>query len=124
MSPVIAMTSVPTDPYELLHWNMILGVWFFRRHDAGGQILTDGVSIVAHQTYEKGYENIVRLLCNPPKDDLKNFLGYCEAWGYSVVHHHDIEVCISAAAQAASCIRFAHSESAPSGYRKQLSSRS
>ncbi|EIW55770.1 uncharacterized protein TRAVEDRAFT_50250 [Trametes versicolor FP-101664 SS1] len=69
MPAVTAMTSVPSDPYELLHWNMIL----------------------AHQTYEKGYENIVCLLGNPPKDDLKNFLGYCEAWGYSVVHHHDIE---------------------------------
>ncbi|KAL1944080.1 hypothetical protein VTO73DRAFT_3898 [Trametes versicolor] len=63
------MASVPTDTYELLQWNMKL----------------------AHQTYEKGYEIIIPLLDNPPKADLKNFLGYCEAWGHSILHHHDTE---------------------------------
>ncbi|KAH9849415.1 hypothetical protein C2E23DRAFT_737468 [Lenzites betulinus] len=63
------MGSVPTDPYELLHWNMKL----------------------AHATYEKGYENIVSLLDNPPSNDLKNFLGYCEAWVHSILHHHETE---------------------------------
>ncbi|KAI0826673.1 hypothetical protein BC628DRAFT_1319755 [Trametes gibbosa] len=63
------MASIPTDPYELLHWNMEL----------------------AHSTYEKGYENIVSLLDEPPLDDLKNFLGYCEAWAHSILHHHDTE---------------------------------
>lgn len=38
------MTSVPSDPYELLHWNMILGAWMLRIYDTGGQILTDSVS--------------------------------------------------------------------------------
>ncbi|TCD62093.1 hypothetical protein EIP91_007493 [Steccherinum ochraceum] len=61
--------SVPTDPYELLHWNMIR----------------------AHYVFTKGYEIIVKNLASPPTNDLKNFLGYCEAWGHSVVHHHDVE---------------------------------
>lgn len=61
--------AAPTDAYELLHWNMKL----------------------AHLTYELGYKNIIPLLDNPPLDDLKNFLGYCEAWGDSIVHHHDTE---------------------------------
>lgn len=37
------------------------------------------------------------LLDDPPKGDLKNFLGYCEAWGHSILHHHDTEVCTVAA---------------------------
>ncbi|KAI0371894.1 hypothetical protein BV20DRAFT_940822 [Pilatotrama ljubarskyi] len=57
---------VPTDPYELLHWNMVL----------------------AHQTYELGYMTIVSLLDHPPTRGLRNFLGYCEAWAHSVLHHH------------------------------------
>jgi len=61
--------SVPTDPFELLHYNMVR----------------------AHQTYETGYDVIVKNLANPPTDDLKNFLGYCEAWAISIVHHHDTE---------------------------------
>ncbi|EKM53128.1 uncharacterized protein PHACADRAFT_259303 [Phanerochaete carnosa HHB-10118-sp] len=46
---------------------------------------------LAHATYEKGYETILPLLDSPPERDLKNFLGYCEAWGESIVHHHDTE---------------------------------
>ncbi|KAI0324080.1 hypothetical protein GY45DRAFT_466949 [Cubamyces sp. BRFM 1775] len=60
---------VPANPYELLHWNMKL----------------------AHQTYEQGYNRILDLLSDMPKDDLANVLGYCEAWVYSVVHHHNTE---------------------------------
>ncbi|KAI0360731.1 hypothetical protein OH77DRAFT_1418730 [Trametes cingulata] len=60
---------VPTDPYELLHWNMEL----------------------AHQTYELGYMTIMPLLDHPPRRDLRNFLGYCEAWAHSILHHHDTE---------------------------------
>ncbi|KAI0777634.1 hypothetical protein BD413DRAFT_601961 [Trametes elegans] len=63
------MASVPTDPYELLHWNMQL----------------------AHDTYEEGYMIILGLLDNPPRKDLRNFLGYCEAWALSIAHHHDTE---------------------------------
>ncbi|KAI0659133.1 hypothetical protein C8Q70DRAFT_152163 [Cubamyces menziesii] len=63
------MAMVPTDPYELLHWNMKL----------------------AHQTYVQGYDVIVKLLTDTPKDDLANVLGYFEAWVYSVLHHHDTE---------------------------------
>ncbi|KAI0646261.1 hypothetical protein C8Q79DRAFT_1000642 [Trametes meyenii] len=63
------MATVPTDPYELLHWNMVL----------------------AHRTYEEGYGVILAQLDHPPQKDLKNFLGYCEAWGHSLLHHHDTE---------------------------------
>lgn len=52
----------------------------------------------AHLTYELGYKSIVPKLDDPPMDDLKNFLGYCEAWGHSIVHHHDTEV------QSAFCV--------------------
>ncbi|KAH8079792.1 hypothetical protein BXZ70DRAFT_960543 [Cristinia sonorae] len=61
---------IPTDPFELLHYNMVR----------------------AHFTYTKGYEVIAQHLANPPPaEDLKNFLGYCEAWAISIVHHHDTE---------------------------------
>ncbi|KAI5118797.1 hypothetical protein M0805_005139 [Coniferiporia weirii] len=57
------------DYYELLHYNMI--------H--------------AHNTFKLGYETIISLLGNPPEQDIGNFLGYCEAWALSIVHHHDTE---------------------------------
>ncbi|KAH9896812.1 hypothetical protein C8Q73DRAFT_426929 [Cubamyces lactineus] len=63
------MATVPTDPFEFIHWNMKL----------------------AHRTFEEGYGIIVSKLDNPPTDDLKNFLGYCEAWAHSIIHHHDTE---------------------------------
>lgn len=47
---------------------------------------------LAHRTFEEGYGIIVSKLDNPPTDDLKNFLGYCEAWAHSIIHHHDTEV--------------------------------
>ncbi|KAF9469573.1 hypothetical protein BDZ94DRAFT_1151020 [Collybia nuda] len=61
--------ATPTDPYALLHFNMI--------H--------------AHQTYKRGYDIILSHLKNPPLYDLQNFLGYCEAWAVSIEVHHDSE---------------------------------
>ncbi|KAI0330633.1 hypothetical protein GY45DRAFT_725809 [Cubamyces sp. BRFM 1775] len=63
------MTAVPTDPYDYIQWNMKL----------------------AHRTFEEGYNVIVSKLDDPPMDDLRNFLGYCEAWTQSVIDHHDTE---------------------------------
>ncbi|KAI0659127.1 hypothetical protein C8Q70DRAFT_152040 [Cubamyces menziesii] len=63
------MTTVPTDPFEYIHWNMKL----------------------AHKTFEEGYNVIVSKLDDPPTNDLKNFLGYCEAWAHAISHHHDTE---------------------------------
>jgi len=59
----------PQDPHALLHWNMI--------H--------------AHDCLKLGFNNILRLLDNPPMDDLRNFLGYCSAWASAVQSHHDAE---------------------------------
>ncbi|EMD40167.1 hypothetical protein CERSUDRAFT_112377 [Gelatoporia subvermispora B] len=28
---------------------------------------------------------------NPPKDDLANFIGYCETWAAGIDHHHETE---------------------------------
>ncbi|EJD39076.1 hypothetical protein AURDEDRAFT_116273 [Auricularia subglabra TFB-10046 SS5] len=47
--------------------------------------------IHAHNTFKFGYDIIMEHLENPPKDDLPNFLGYCEAWAISIVGHHDAE---------------------------------
>ncbi|KAJ7141987.1 hypothetical protein C8R46DRAFT_968177 [Mycena filopes] len=59
----------PQAPEEMLQYNMI--------H--------------AHNTFKFGYDIIVGRLDNPPTDDLKNFLGYCEAWVDSIEGHHDAE---------------------------------
>ncbi|THG99462.1 hypothetical protein EW026_g2899 [Hermanssonia centrifuga] len=61
--------TTPTDTYELLQFNMIR----------------------AHDTFKLGYDNIVKIIADPPAKDLKNFLGYCEAWAVSVEDHHDSE---------------------------------
>ncbi|KAG6811265.1 hypothetical protein H0H92_008258 [Tricholoma furcatifolium] len=61
--------AAPTDPYELLKYNMV--------H--------------AHDTYKLGYDIILSHLDSPPQDDLKNFLGYCEAWALSIESHHTSE---------------------------------
>ncbi|RDB19400.1 hypothetical protein Hypma_013483 [Hypsizygus marmoreus] len=61
--------ATPKDTYELLQFNMIN----------------------AHDTYKLGYTIIMTQLETPPKDDLKNFLGYFEAWVVSVIGHHDTE---------------------------------
>ncbi|KAI0033694.1 hypothetical protein K488DRAFT_77698 [Vararia minispora EC-137] len=63
------MTFRPTDIYESIHWNMIQ----------------------AHKTFERGYDVIASHLDSPPKDDLYNFLGYCDAWASSIEQHHDAE---------------------------------
>ncbi|KAG5731283.1 hypothetical protein E4T56_gene6521 [Termitomyces sp. T112] len=47
--------------------------------------------IHAHDTFKLGYDTIVSHLDSPPKDDLKNFLGYCEAWALSIELHHTSE---------------------------------
>ncbi|KAF8532743.1 hypothetical protein JB92DRAFT_2687030 [Gautieria morchelliformis] len=63
------MPEIPTDPYELLQYNMIR----------------------AHQTFKNGYQSILPRLDNPPMDDLTNFLGYCEAWADAIDDHHGAE---------------------------------
>jgi hypothetical protein len=66
-APVLSVNQLP--PNERLQYNMI--------H--------------AHNTLKAGYDVILSHLDNPPKDDLKNFLGYCEAWADSIGSHHDAE---------------------------------
>ncbi|KAG6901359.1 hypothetical protein C0995_012972 [Termitomyces sp. Mi166 len=61
--------AAPKDTYALLQYNMI--------H--------------AHDTYKLGYDTILSHLGSPPKDDLKNFLGYCGAWALSIESHHASE---------------------------------
>ncbi|GLB43618.1 putative hemerythrin HHE cation binding domain containing protein [Lyophyllum shimeji] len=65
----MAAQTAPTDTYELLQWNMIN----------------------AHETFKLGYDTILKHLETPPKDDLSNFLGYCEAWAQSIESHHASE---------------------------------
>ncbi|KAF7795627.1 hypothetical protein EIP86_006792 [Pleurotus ostreatoroseus] len=59
----------PTDTYELLHWNMVR----------------------AHHAFKLGFDKIVDVLSNVPTKDLKNLLGYCEAWALTLQDHHDCE---------------------------------
>jgi len=47
--------------------------------------------IHAHNTFKFGYDIITSHLDNPPMDDIKNFLGYCEAWVDSIEGHHQAE---------------------------------
>ncbi|KAJ3535458.1 hypothetical protein NM688_g6973 [Phlebia brevispora] len=61
--------SMPEDPYELLHFNMVR----------------------AHDTFKLGYDKIIEVAANVPQNDLNNFLGYCEAWAKSLEDHHDNE---------------------------------
>ncbi|VDC00751.1 unnamed protein product [Peniophora sp. CBMAI 1063] len=61
--------AAPTSPFELLQWNMIR----------------------AHDGFKAGLEVITTRLADPPKDDMYNFLGYCEAWAVALEHHHDSE---------------------------------
>lgn len=82
----------PTDPYAVLRYNMIKGESFsaFEREYL---ILTFTVHTwgVAHNVLKLGFDNILEHLENPPSDDLKNFLGYCQAWADSLHGHHDAE---------------------------------
>ena len=50
----------------------------------------------AHHAFKLGFDKIVDVLSNVPAKDLKNFLGYCEAWALTLQDHHDCEVSISA----------------------------
>jgi hypothetical protein len=47
--------------------------------------------IQMHTLLKLGYQNIMTHLDNPPRDDLDNFLGYCEAWAATIDNHHDSE---------------------------------
>ncbi|KAH0591376.1 hypothetical protein H2248_001454 [Termitomyces sp. 'cryptogamus'] len=47
--------------------------------------------IHAHDTFKLEYDTIVSHLDSLPKDDLRNFLGYCEAWALSIELHHTSE---------------------------------
>lgn len=69
MSETLAASRAPTDVYAFMQWNMI--------H--------------AHASLRVGYENILRVLEDPPLNDLQNFLGYCSAWTDVVKEHHDSE---------------------------------
>ncbi|KAK9379676.1 uncharacterized protein V2V93DRAFT_373325 [Kockiozyma suomiensis] len=44
-----------------------------------------------HITFEKGFNNILVLLENPPVHDLYNFLGYARSWATSLLFHHESE---------------------------------
>jgi len=59
----------PTDAYQLFQYHMIN----------------------AHETFKRGHDTILSLLDEPPTHDLRNFLGYCEAWAASIECHHDTE---------------------------------
>ncbi|KAJ8099027.1 hypothetical protein POJ06DRAFT_282186 [Lipomyces tetrasporus] len=45
----------------------------------------------AHFTFEAAFRNILKLLTDPPCDDLRNFLGYCKVWCRALIEHHDAE---------------------------------
>ncbi|KAK9482001.1 hypothetical protein V1527DRAFT_522322 [Lipomyces starkeyi] len=45
----------------------------------------------AHFTFEAEFCNTLKLLADPPRDDLPNFLGYCEAWCRALIDDHDAE---------------------------------
>jgi hypothetical protein len=44
-----------------------------------------------HHIIKSGHDTIMFNLNNPPRDDLENFLGYCEAWADVIETHHDIQ---------------------------------
>jgi len=44
-----------------------------------------------HAALKAGCQSIVDHLEKPPLDDLRNFLGYCEAWTMTVGHHLEVE---------------------------------
>jgi len=50
--------------------------------------------IHAHNTFKLGFDRILSLLDSPPTDDLRNFLGYCEAWATGLEGHHASEEAI------------------------------
>lgn len=54
-------------------------------------VLTCRCVSLAHNTFKFGYDKIVAVLDDVPQADLRNFLGYCEAWAISIAEHHDCE---------------------------------
>lgn len=83
--------AAPTDPYELLQYNMIHGMHY------APHLIPNGADIVifsaAHNTFKLGYDIILTHLADPPTADMRNFLGYCEAWARGIESHHSSEVC-------------------------------
>ena len=63
------MTAEKTPPTAMLHEEMI--------H--------------VHNMFKVGLDNLLKLLEDPPVDDLSNFLGYCGAWALLLLRHHDGE---------------------------------
>jgi len=47
--------------------------------------------IHVHSGFKLGFDRILTLLDNPPTQDLRNFLGYCEAWAVCLGAHHGSE---------------------------------
>jgi len=64
--------------------------------------------ITAHETFKRGYDIILTHLQEPPNDDLKNFLGYCEAWAVSIEGHHDSEVSLVINLSSSILTRYPH----------------
>jgi hypothetical protein len=79
--------AAPTDSHQLFHYNMFHGNLFTQ-----DLLLLPFIFTLAHGVFKRGYEIILPLLDDPPKDDLHNFLGYCEAWAASIESHHEAEV--------------------------------
>ena len=84
--------TAPTDAYALLQYHMIRGK-LVRLKVVSSRMLI-WLMTLAHYTFTKGFEIMLQNLASPPTSDMKNFLGYCEAWGHSLLHHHDTEVCL------------------------------
>ena len=101
--------ATPTDTFQLLHYNMVHGM--LRLFRVCLHVFNIHCYLTAHETFKRGYEIIMSNLQTPPRDDLKNFLGYCEAWAVSIEGHHETEVSgvFSCPASVLSCVmRIAH----------------
>lgn len=86
---MVTQATPPTDQYEMLQYYMIRGECL----NVLERVEKTRLNLVtpAHETFKLGYDVILPLLDNPPTHDLKNFLGYCEAWADSIAGHHDSE---------------------------------
>ncbi|KAK9431769.1 hypothetical protein V1505DRAFT_367825 [Lipomyces doorenjongii] len=65
----IQTRSAPSDPYKLFQFGMTR----------------------VHHVFETAFYRILKLLDDPPRQDLSNFLGYCEVWCVGLIDHHDAE---------------------------------
>ncbi|KAK9385738.1 hypothetical protein V1515DRAFT_617060 [Lipomyces mesembrius] len=63
------MVPIPTDPHEQPQFIMCR----------------------LHYAFETAFNNTLKLLEEPPCNDLNNFLGYCKAWCTTLISHHDNE---------------------------------